>query len=179
MRRSSSSGVFLAVAALAAAGCGPKAGSDSTVTGTDAIADSSSGTDAVATTDAAPFMCMEDALEPSNSCGVPAQSNTFVNLGPMPFGLCDAGDFYDVRITDGQTETVTMTLDPTGGDLDIEIYDGANGCTTIMSSTNAGTASETLTVSAPAGSGLLFRCIHVFPKNAGETNNYTLDVVIN
>jgi hypothetical protein len=172
----------VAATGAAAGGCGPRGTSDSTVPATDGnpTLDSSSATDALPTsTDAAPFMCVEDALEPSNTCAVPAVSTTIVNMGPTTLGLCDANDYYDVRITAGQTETVTMTLDPAGGDLDIEIYDGANGCTTILSSTNAGTAAEMLMVTAPAGSGALFRCIHVFPKTPGETNNYTLDVVIN
>jgi len=184
---------FAAVCTLGA-GCGhhetdsgPLPGSDATPVGTDAlpvgtdalpVASDASSTDAAPVgTDSAVVTCVEDSMEPNNSCGSPAVYPS-VNAGPESLGLCDANDYYHVMINTGETETVTLTMDAGGGDLDLEIYDAAAGCATIATSTNLGTATETLAVTATAG-GVTFRCIHVFPKVAGETNNYTLDVVVN
>jgi hypothetical protein len=183
---------FAALCTLGA-GCGPKAtdsgpapgtdalpvGTDATPVGTDATATSTDATSTDAApvgTDAAAFVCVEDPMEPNNSCGSPSFYPS-VNAGPESLGLCDANDYYHVMINMGETEMVTLTMDAGGGDLDLEIYDAAAGCATIDTSTNTGTATETLMVTATSP-GISFRCIHVFPKTAGETNNYTLDVVV-
>ena len=179
MTRAMTTAAALAGLGLAAAGCGPNGGTDSTTGGSDAGSDAGGpGTDAG--TDAAPpFVCTEDTLEENDTCGFPALSTTLVNAGPVALGLCDAADYYDLQLAPGATVTVTLTHDPANGDLDLELVNGLTGCVQVWdSSATAGAPVETASYTNNDPS-MIFACISVFGHGLADQNNYTLDVMVN
>ncbi len=178
MTRAMSTAAALSALALAAAGCGPEGGTDSTTAGSDAGSDAAApGTDAG--TDAGPFVCTEDGLEENDTCGFPAASTTLVNAGPVALGLCDAADYYDLQLAPGATVTVTLTHDPANGDLDLELVNGLTGCVQVWaSSATAGAPVETASYTNMDAS-MIFACISVFGHGPADQNVYTLDVLVN
>ena len=94
-----------------------------TDTDTDADADADADADSDADTDTGGngITCVEDAQEPNNDLATAIASTGGTNLA-----VCGGNsDFWSFSLPDGQTATITVEFIHADGDVDLNLYDGA------------------------------------------------------
>ena len=124
--------------------------------------------------------------EPNNTVDAPATITPGVDTGPAaickqaPDAMGDDLDFYKFAVPGGTTKvTLTLTLSPDGGDLDLILYDPQGN---LLGQSRGFSMTETLVCpgvspacpSLPAGDYVF----EVLPGKPGNLNNYTFNVAL-